>query len=109
VETLLKLGALPVVNENDSTATEEIRYGDNDRLAARTAQMIAADALVLLSDIDGLYTADPRRDPTRAMCRKSARSRGGRAMAGAPSSAASGPAVWRPSWPRPASPRAPGA
>jgi glutamate 5-kinase len=63
VETLLRLGALPVVNENDTTATEEIRYGDNDRLAARTAQMIGADALVLLSDVDGLYTADPRRDP----------------------------------------------
>jgi len=63
VETLLGLGALPVVNENDTVVTEEIRYGDNDRLAARVAQMIGADALVLLSDIDGLYTADPRRDP----------------------------------------------
>jgi glutamate 5-kinase len=64
VETLLRLGVVPVVNENDTVATEEIRYGDNDRLAARVAQMIGADALVLLSDIDGLYTADPRRDPT---------------------------------------------
>jgi glutamate 5-kinase len=63
VETLLALGAVPVVNENDTVVTEEIRYGDNDRLAARVAQMIGADALVLLSDIDGLYTADPRRDP----------------------------------------------
>ncbi len=63
VETLLGLGVVPVVNENDTVATEEIRYGDNDRLAARVAQMIGADALVLLSDIDGLYTADPRRDP----------------------------------------------
>jgi glutamate 5-kinase len=63
VETLLALGVVPVVNENDTVATEEIRYGDNDRLAARAAQMIGADALVLLSDIDGLYTADPRRDP----------------------------------------------
>jgi glutamate 5-kinase len=62
-ETLLGLGALPVVNENDTVVTEEIRYGDNDRLAARVAQMIGADLLVLLSDIDGLYTADPRRDP----------------------------------------------
>ncbi len=63
VETLLSLGVVPVVNENDTVVTEEIRYGDNDRLAARVAQMIGADALVLLSDIDGLYTADPRRDP----------------------------------------------
>lgn len=63
VDTLLDLGVVPVVNENDTVVTEEIRYGDNDRLAARVAQMIGADALVLLSDIDGLYTADPRRDP----------------------------------------------
>jgi len=63
VETLLRLKAIPVVNENDTVATEEIRYGDNDRLAARVAQMIGADLLILLSDIDGLYTADPRRDP----------------------------------------------
>ncbi|MDB5431566.1 MAG: proB [Caulobacter sp.] len=63
VETLMGLGVVPVVNENDTVVTEEIRYGDNDRLAARVAQMIGADALVLLSDIDGLYTADPRRNP----------------------------------------------
>ena len=60
---LLKLGALPVVNENDTIATTEIRIGDNDRLAARVGVMINADTLVLLSDIDGLYTADPRLDP----------------------------------------------
>lgn len=64
LETLLNAGAVPVINENDSVATDEIRYGDNDRLAARVAQMIGADALVLLSDIDGLYTADPHRDDT---------------------------------------------
>ncbi len=58
---LLRLGAVPVINENDTVATEEIRFGDNDRLAARVAQMISADALILLSDIDGLYSADPRR------------------------------------------------
>ncbi|MFV3076531.1 glutamate 5-kinase [Niveispirillum fermenti] len=63
IETLLKLGAVPVINENDTVATAEIRFGDNDRLAARVAQMISADTLVLLSDIDGLYTADPRKDP----------------------------------------------
>jgi glutamate 5-kinase len=63
LETLLRLGALPVINENDTVATQEIRFGDNDRLAARVAQMIAADTLVLFSDIDGLYTADPHRDP----------------------------------------------
>jgi glutamate 5-kinase len=63
LETLLRLGAVPVINENDTVATAEIRFGDNDRLAARVAQMISADTLVLLSDIDGLYTADPRKDP----------------------------------------------
>jgi glutamate 5-kinase len=57
---LLALGAVPVVNENDTIATAEIRFGDNDRLAARVAQMTSADMLVLLSDIDGLYSADPR-------------------------------------------------
>jgi glutamate 5-kinase len=61
--TLLKLGSIPVINENDTVATAEIRYGDNDRLAARVAQMVSADCLVLLSDVDGLYTADPTRDP----------------------------------------------
>jgi glutamate 5-kinase len=60
--TLLRFGAVPVINENDTVATAEIRYGDNDRLASRVAQMISADCLVLLSDIDGLYTADPSRD-----------------------------------------------
>ncbi len=60
---LLRLGAVPVVNENDTIATAEIRFGDNDRLAARVAQMTSADMLVLLSDIDGLYTADPRKQP----------------------------------------------
>lgn len=59
--TLLDLGAVPIINENDTVATVEIRYGDNDRLAARAAQMISADALVLFSDIDGLYEADPRK------------------------------------------------
>ncbi|MEI8393817.1 MAG: glutamate 5-kinase [Rhodospirillaceae bacterium] len=62
IDTLLKLGAVPVINENDTVGTAEIRFGDNDRLAARVAQMISADTLVLLSDIDGLYTADPRLD-----------------------------------------------
>lgn len=63
LETLLALGAVPVINENDTVATEEIRYGDNDRLAARVAQMIGADCLLLLSDTDGLHTADPASDP----------------------------------------------
>jgi len=61
VATLLRLGAVPVINENDTVATSEIRYGDNDRLAARVAQMVSADCLVLLSDVQGLYTADPAR------------------------------------------------
>lgn len=63
LDSLLERGAVPVINENDTVATAEIRYGDNDRLAARVAQMVSADCVVLLSDIDGLYTADPKLDP----------------------------------------------
>ncbi len=62
MNTLLGLRAVPVINENDTVATDEIRFGDNDRLGARVAEMISADTLVLLSDIDGLYTGDPRTD-----------------------------------------------
>jgi glutamate 5-kinase len=63
LKTLLDLKAVPVINENDTVATAEIRYGDNDRLAARVASMMEADMLVLLSDVDGLYSADPTREP----------------------------------------------
>ena len=66
LSTLLSLRCIPVINENDSVATTEIRFGDNDRLAARVAEMMQADALILLSDIDGLYTADPRKNPAAA-------------------------------------------
>ena len=62
LEVLLRAGAVPLINENDTVATDEIRFGDNDRLAARVAAMIGADTLVLLSNVDGLYTADPRTD-----------------------------------------------
>lgn len=62
IKTLLDLGVVPIVNENDTVTTYEIRFGDNDRLAARVAGMISADLLILLSDIDGLYTTDPARD-----------------------------------------------
>ena len=64
MDTLIAHGAIPVVNENDTVATAEIRYGDNDRLSARVASMMSADCLVLLSDIDGLYTAPPAQDPS---------------------------------------------
>jgi glutamate 5-kinase len=64
IEMLLAHKAIPVVNENDTVATSEIRYGDNDRLSARVASMVSADCLVLLSDIDGLYTAPPGTDPS---------------------------------------------
>ena len=63
---LLERAVIPIINENDTVATEEIRYGDNDRLAARVAQLVMADALVLLSDVDGFYTADPGKDPSAA-------------------------------------------
>jgi glutamate 5-kinase len=59
---LIGRAVVPVINENDTVATDEIRYGDNDRLAARVAQLVMADALILLSDVDGLYTADPGKD-----------------------------------------------
>ncbi|MGZ5932680.1 MAG: glutamate 5-kinase [Rhizomicrobium sp.] len=62
LKTLIELGSIAVINENDTVATAEIRYGDNDRLAARVASMMEADRLILLSDVDGLYTADPSRD-----------------------------------------------
>lgn len=64
ISTLLALGAVPIINENDSVATAEIRYGDNDRLSARVAAMISADCLVILSDVDGLYSAAPEKDPS---------------------------------------------
>jgi len=62
LKALLEFGAVPVINENDTVATTEIRFGDNDQLAARVASMMEADSLVLLSDVDGLYNADPSRD-----------------------------------------------
>jgi glutamate 5-kinase len=65
LERLLALGALPIVNENDTVATEEIRFGDNDRLAALVAHVAQADALLLLSDVDGVYDGDPRTGPAR--------------------------------------------
>ena len=70
LDALLELGALPVINENDTVATAEIRYGDNDRLAARVAQMAGADCLVLLSDVAGLYSADPNRHPDARFIRE---------------------------------------
>lgn len=64
METLLGLGVVPIVNENDTVATDEIRFGDNDRLAAQIAVTVGADQLVLLSDVDGFYSANPKQDPT---------------------------------------------
>lgn len=64
---LLELGALPIINENDTVATEEIVIGDNDTLAAKVAESVGADLLILLSDIDGLYTADPHVDPNASL------------------------------------------
>ena len=62
IENLLAMGIIPIVNENDTTATTEIKYGDNDRLAARVSQIIGADCLILLSDVDGLYTSNPKKN-----------------------------------------------
>jgi glutamate 5-kinase len=88
LNTLVALGAIPVINENDTVATAEIRYGDNDRLAARVAQMISADCVVLLSDVDGLYTGDPGKDPeARFIPEVTAITRAIEGMAGGPGSA----------------------
>ncbi|RXR29004.1 glutamate 5-kinase [Sphingobium fluviale] len=73
LERLLSLNVIPVINENDSVATTEIRFGDNDRLAARIGQAARADAVVLLSDVDGLYTANPHTDPDARLVREVAR------------------------------------
>ncbi|MFZ9015775.1 MAG: glutamate 5-kinase, partial [Ilumatobacteraceae bacterium] len=67
VNRLLELGVVPIVNENDAIANDELRYGDNDRIAALLANGVGADVLVLLTDMDGLYTADPRSDPTASL------------------------------------------
>ena len=64
LNTLLELGVIPIINENDTVATEEIRFGDNDNLAALVANIVDADVLVLMTDQDGLFTADPRHDPS---------------------------------------------
>ncbi|GMV48687.1 glutamate 5-kinase [Nitrospirales bacterium NOB] len=65
--TLIKFGVVPIINENDTVAVEEIRVGDNDTLAAQVAHLVDADLLVILSDVDGLFTADPRKDPTATL------------------------------------------
>lgn len=86
--TLLARGAVPVVNENDTVATQELRYGDNDRLAARVAQMVSADCMFLLSDVDGLYTCDPQRnDDAEHVPEVTGIDERVRAMAGGPGSA----------------------
>lgn len=87
LRALLRFGVVPIINENDTVATDEIRFGDNDRLAARVAQIVEADACVLLSDIDGLYTADPSVDPgARHILEVAALTPEIEAMAGAPRS-----------------------
>ena len=105
---LLELGAVPIVNENDAIASDEIRYGDNDRIAALVAHNIGAGVLVLLTDLDGLYTADPRADADAAARRRASASttRCWRS-APAPAAAAGGAVAWRASWRRRASPRGP--
>ena len=102
---LLELGCVPIINENDAIASDEIRYGDNDRIAALVAHNISADVLVLLTDIDGLYTADPRADPAAALVARVGADdpllRSGRRAAAATGAAA----AWRASWRRPGSRR----
>ena len=97
LERLLGLDVLPVVNENDTVATDEIRVGDNDRLAALVAHIVGADGLVLLSDVDGLYDGDPRRSEARLVARGRRPRRPGRGDGRTPRlRAASAPAAWPP-------------
>ena len=110
IEALLKLGVVPVVNENDTVATNEIRFGDNDRLSARVAVMASADELILLSDVDGLYTADPGPQSRRGAARGGrARSRRRSRPWPAARAASPAPAAWSASSRPPGSPRAPAA
>ena len=101
LDRLLDLGVLPVVNENNTVATDEIRFGDNDRLAALVAHVTRAGALILLSDVDGLYDEDPRRPGARG----SPRSAAAPTWTASGSAAAAGPAPapggWPPRWTRP--------
>ena len=103
---LLDLGVVPVVNENDTVADDEIRYGDNDRLAALVSHLVGADVLVLLTDTAGLFTADPRLDASASLIEEiaevDARARGARR--GQPDGIG-GAGAWRPSSPPPRSPR----
>ena len=103
LERLLALGVVPVVNENDAVATEEIRFGDNDRLAALVAHLVRADALVLLSDVDGLYDGDPRRPGTAAAHRGRAAARPRRGGRRRRRARAWAPAGWPPRSTPPAS------
>ena len=115
LDRLLDLGAVPIINENDSLASNEIRFGDNDRLSALIANIVVADALVLLTDVDALYTAPPSQpgsrrqaSPARSaspMCRTS-RTRWRRFRSAEPART-SAPAAWSPKWRPRASPRCP--
>ena len=107
LDRLLELGVLPVVNENDTVATDEIRFGDNDRLAALVAHVTRAKALVLLSDVDGLYDGDPRRGAAQRIAEVRGQAdlegirlgRGLKAGQGAPAvPTAPASAAWRPRW-----------
>jgi glutamate 5-kinase len=96
VERLLTLGVLPIVNENDTVATEEIRFGDNDRLAALVAHVARADALLLLSDVDGVYDGDPRTGPAQLLDTVHAPPTSARSPSAPPAATAWAPAGWRP-------------
>ena len=103
---LLDLGAVPIVNENDTVATEEIRFGDNDRLAALVAALVHADLLVLLSDVDALYTGDPRDPGSRRIAEVRDEADLADVSIGRPGGPASAPAAWSPRSRRPGSPPA---
>ena len=106
-DKLLELGVVPIVNENDTVATSEIRFGDNDRLAALVAHLVHADLLVLLSDVDGLYDAPPARESSRLIPEVTNGTSSTASRSAAPGPRASAPAACRPSSRRPGSPPAP--
>ncbi len=97
-ERLRELGAVPVVNENDTVATTEIRFGDNDRLAALVAHLVHADLLVLLSDVDGLFDGDPRQPGSRRIPDVRGEEDVAGVRLGRAGGAASAPAAWPPRW-----------
>ncbi len=107
LDRLLDLGAVPIINENDSLASNEIRFGDNDRLSALIANIVVADALVLLTDVDALYTAPPSEPGSKRISYVPNVEDALAKVRSAEPARTSAPAAWSPKWRPRASPRCP--